>query len=560
MGSLFRLPDEELLAPLVTSFPGREHQIRSLATLVHPDAAQCRNIVLHGTEATGKSSITEHLLARLAESMKSTTLETPTAAQTDTQAQGESCGFYYHVTVNAAQCITSRHLFERIVGAVADVLDRDGRSGSGHGGAASRMRGLRHGRCESLAQLSVVLGTMLAEAAAGEARWRFILVLDAIDRQKEAAPTLLPGLARLSEIIPCLTCIFIVTAPPAGFLQTPASAHLHFPPYTKPEFVRILALSPPSTPLLSLTQQEISDLWTRFCAAVHDAFVRSATRTLPSFRHSCRALWPRFIAPVLAGTHSHKEFSKLLVAVRARFQDESLLNPSIIAVRPARSDVSLSAASSASASAQGMTAKDNGLGVGIGGSGSGDADLSSKPTSNSSHAKTTATPPPFASADLTALLPIAARLLLIAAYLASHNATKHDLTLFSTHYHGRKRRRGGGFVAGRGSGHSRSKHRKIARKLLGAHAFVLERMLAIFEAVRNEWAPDGSSAALVGAGGLDGDLGMAIATLASLRLLVRVGTGDVMDRAGKWRVNVAWESIRGIGRSIGVEVEEWLME
>jgi origin recognition complex subunit 5 len=33
-----------------------------------------------------------------------------------------------------------------------------------------------------------------------------------------------------------------------------------------------------------------------------------------------------------------------------------------------------------------------------------------------------------------------------------------------------------------------------------------------------------------------------------------------MDRGGKWRINVAWEVIRGIGRSIGVEVEEWLID
>jgi origin recognition complex subunit 5 len=82
-------------------------------------------------------------------------------------------------------------------------------------------------------------------------------------------------------------------------------------------------------------------------------------------------------------------------------------------------------------------------------------------------------------------------------------------------------------------------------------------MMAIFAAVRNEWA-DGTA---VGAAGLDADVAMAISTLASLRLLTRVGgAGDVMDRGGKWRINVAWEVIRGIGRSIGVEVEEWLID
>ena len=126
------------------------------------------------------------------------------------------------------------------------------------------------------------------------------------------------------------------------------------------------------------------------------------------------------------------------------------------------------------------------------------------------------------------------------------------------------------------AGSGASKHRKIARKLLGAHSFVLERMMAIFAAVRTEWLDDRRAVMVVGSGGLDGDVGMALATLASLRLLVRVGgagkgslgggggafggTGDVMDRGGKWRINVGWEVVRGLGRSIGVEVEEWLIE
>lgn len=315
--------------------------------------------------------------------------------------------------------------------------------------------------------------------------------------------------------VPCLTCVFIVTSPPAGFLRSTSSANLHFPPYTKQEYIRILALSPPD-PVKHTTQQETADLWTRFCAAVHDSLIRAASRTLPSFRDCCHALWPRFTAPIVAQTHTPKEFSKLLVAARVHFQDESILNPSIISVRP-----SVAAAS----------AKDAG------------------PTMSTKSKTANVT-------ELTSLLPTIARLLLLAAYLASHNASKHDLTLFSTYHHGRKRRRGGGTSA-RGSGPGRSKHRKIARKLLGSHAFVLERMMAIFEAARSEWIDDGRP---IGAAGVDGDVGMALATLVSLRLLVRVGAGDMMDRLGKWRINVGWEAVRGIGRSIGVEVEEWLIE
>lgn len=35
MASLFSLPDEIILTPLLQRFPGRDHQIRSLATLLH---------------------------------------------------------------------------------------------------------------------------------------------------------------------------------------------------------------------------------------------------------------------------------------------------------------------------------------------------------------------------------------------------------------------------------------------------------------------------------------------------------------------------------------------
>lgn len=489
--ALFCLPDETRLTPLLQSFPGREHQIRTLATLMDPDAAPCWNLVVHGTETTGKSAITEQLLARLA-------------------GGGSGRRRLGYTVVKAAQCVTGRHLLERVVGAVAAAVEPDaGRPGPGPG----------RRRCETLAQLAVALGALLGGPSSRDPRWRFVLVLDAVDGQRDAPPTLVPALARLSERMPCLGCVFIVTAPPAGLLRTPASPHVHFPPYTKAEFVRILSLTPP-TPLPGATQPETAALWTRFCAAVHDGFVRSASRTLPTFRHACRALWPRFTGPVAAGTLSARDFSKLLVAARAHFHDESLLNPGVVSEPPPKPPLV-------------------------------------PPSTDGARVHGPGRPRPPAAAPVTAelvgLLPMAARLLLLSAYLASHNTARHDLTLFSTyHHHGRRHRlRGAGFAA------PRAKHRKIARKLLGARAFILERMLAIFEAVRAEWLPPGSS---VGAAGLDGDVAMALATLASLRLLVRVGSGDVIDRAGKWRVNVGWDVIRGIGRSIGVEVEEWLTE
>ena len=221
----------------------------------------------------------------------------------------------------------------------------------------------------------------------------------------------------------------------------------------------------------------------------------------------------------MEGKYEAKEFSKMLVAARTHFQDESVLDRSIVCAAPSTSEDETSLKKR--------------------------KELLQRSPSSASVTKQT---------DLTNLLPTTAKLILLSAYLSSHNAPKHDITLFSTSHTRQRRRRAGGATAGG------SKHRKIARKLLGAHAFVLERMMAIFEAVRSEWVGEKG----VGRWGVDGDLGMAIATLASLRLMVRVGGSgageNLLDRGGKWRVNVGWEVIRGLGRNMGVEVEEWLID
>jgi origin recognition complex subunit 5 len=322
--------------------------------------------------------------------------------------------------------------------------------------------------------------------------------------------------------IPNLTTVFIMTNPPPGCLRTCHVAHVQFLNYTKTDLVQILSTTPPP-PLPNTTAAETAELWARFCGAVHDALTKSAARTLPAFRSVCNSLWPRFTVPLREGNLRPKDFTKMLIAARVHFQDESLLDPSILGPSPHQ---------------RATTHVQSG-------------ERNAKTPSQSSIA------PAAATTSLAALLPTTARVLLIAAYLASHNTVRHDLALFSTHHHGKRRRRGGAssVVAGQ-----RSKHRKIARKLLGAHAFVLERMMAIFTTVRHEWGigTDGGDSLVSGA---DADIGMALATLSSLRLLVRVGAGgDPLDRGGKWRVNIGWEVIRSLGRSMHVEVEEWLIE
>lgn len=89
-----------------------------------------------------------------------------------------------YARIDASQCITARHLFERIIASVATALDAD---------QTSR-------RCETLAQLAVHVGDLL-QSPSRNSRWRFVLILDSIDKQRDAPPTLLPALARLSELV-----------------------------------------------------------------------------------------------------------------------------------------------------------------------------------------------------------------------------------------------------------------------------------------------------------------------------------------------------------------------
>lgn len=64
----------------------------------------------------------------------------------------------------------------------------------------------------------------------------------------------------------------------------------------------------------------------------------------------------------------------------------------------------------------------------------------------------------------------------------------------------------------------------------------------------------------LGEGGAD--VQMAIATLASLRLVQRTGIAAEggLDAGAKWRVCVGWEVVRGVARSVGFEVEDYLAE
>ena len=95
--------------------------------------------------------------------------------------------------------------------------------------------------------------------------------------------------------------------------------------------------------------------------------------------------------------------------------------------------------------------------------------------------------------------------------------------------------------------------RKIPRHLLAASAFTLDRLLAILHAI----LPDELRTSI--------DIYRQIATLSSLRLLVRaggIGTSDPLEPGGKWRVGpmITWEHIQSVARGLDFNLIDYVAE
>lgn len=365
------------------------------------------------------------------------------------------------------------------------------------------------GRCESLSALTVQLERLFASHTSQE---KFTLVFDGIERQREAPPTLLPALARLGEYVPALTVVLMVQHPPPRFLHQTSMPYVYFAPYTRNQSLHILSRSPPDIFLEQPpTDLEYDDethdedkawLWPRFCAAVWDSLAQSAARDLVSFRRVCQKLWRPFVAPVVKGEFGTRDFSRLLVAQRRLLQDESVLLDSLI----------------------------------------------SKPTTTTSASSLTpATTMKSTSHDL----PYYAKWLLISAYLASFNPARLDALYFMKSTEKKRRKKGGGTA--RSGGGRPSQKRIIPRHLLAPSPFPLDRLLSILHGI----LPHDLRSTI--------DIYTQIATLASLRLLVRVGgigSSDSLEPGGKWKVGVivSWEYVLALARSVDFGIADYVAE
>ncbi|KAH7117628.1 origin recognition complex subunit 5 C-terminus-domain-containing protein [Dendryphion nanum] len=415
-----------------------------------------------------------------------------------------------HTIISSRECITGRHLLERTTVACLDALDDDGH----------HMDRRQYARTESLNTLVVHLQEML------DGKEKFVLVFDGVDKQREPPPTLLPALARFGESIPNLSIIFITTLPLSTQLHKPGVPHMHFPAYDRSSLVKILNASPPKIFLTPPTPENFPDytpdvaaeddawLWNRFLGVVWDSLSKHTGRDLVSFRNTSLRLWREFVAPIVDSTFGTRDFARLLINRRHLFQLEDAVLDRIISTENPFPSIS---------------------------------------TSNG-----TLIAPPTPSAKTAALakrktiqhdLPYYTTHLLIAAYLASYNPSRTDPTYFMSHMDKRKNKRR---VHTNGAGiATKSKHRRISRHLLTPSPFSAERLLAIFRAL----VVDGPVPQVA-------DVYTQIATLTSMRLLVRVGgagSADLLDAGARWRVNFGFEWVRGLGRVVDIEVGEFLV-
>lgn len=169
------------------------HVSRSASTFLtakQPSLPSPPLLVAHGLTATGKSSLVRSYL---------------------------SLSGLPHSIIDSRECITGRHLLERTITSCLDALDEYD---------DVQLDRKPYSRTENLNALVTNLQRLL------EGRGKFVLVLDGIDKQREAPPTLLPALARFGETVrphtPLAMMILIqLTILDTEFVYYP---HHHAPP------------------------------------------------------------------------------------------------------------------------------------------------------------------------------------------------------------------------------------------------------------------------------------------------------------------------------------------
>jgi origin recognition complex subunit 5 len=88
----------------------------------------------------------------------------------------------------------------------------------------------------------------------------------------------------------------------------------------------------------------------------------------------------------------------------------------------------------------------------------------------------------------------------------------------------------------------------MSQRLIGPKVFDFERMMAIFHSITNYEIKQTV------------DIHMQVATLGTLKLILRTNRGDPLLGGGRWKVNVPEEEIRRIAGSVGFSLNDHLVD
>ncbi|KIX09151.1 uncharacterized protein Z518_00229 [Rhinocladiella mackenziei CBS 650.93] len=545
-----------ILDLILQQCPCRESQIRQLASIYNGVFPSPPVLVAYGLEYTDKTEVIVNVL--------------------------EKSGIQYAV-IKSRECLNQRHLLSKIFAACVSALAQE-----------SQIE-----QYDKLDSINALLGNLrrIFEQNSGG---KFVIVLEEIDRLKQAGQTLIPALARLGDQIPGLSVILTSNSPRPLPLHKAGVPHTHFPPYTRSEAVFIVTsrsthlLSIQSAnPTVQIEENHISKLYAQFAVTVYDSLISSTSSTsIKTFLSTCEKLWPQFISPIVSGqnpTGTGKtkswDFAKLLVHNRGLFQSEGekALHDrlSLCSRRPVTEELTQLESTAESLSVLSTPSK----------RATRQWDFSATPREASSlTTKWTLAPtrPP--------LLKHFSTLVLLSSYLASHTFPKHDILLFSrlsstSSSTSKKIRRlrqtptkkktilTPNGAPSKTSHESSTMTNSRTRSLFSVHGdpgtprpFTLERLLAILRAIHPRGIPNRPG------GGVSDRVYRELGELEKLRLVVRtwasgsgatsnlsgstITTGRGSDDSGeeKWRVNVGRDWVVSMGHVWGMGVSEYEIE
>lgn len=341
--------------------------------------------------------------------------------------------------------------------------------------------------------------------------------------------------------------------------------------------------------------EKLRNIYEQFATVVYDTLIAPTTNSIAKYRAMLKALWPRFIWPLVSGEKASNkhvnqdwDFALLLSRNRVLFQKigEEALEERLISTNPQASTFDELIAEKAGKGVKGATANGN-------------STIAPKAGGPHNDEQAKQAPP---------LLNFFATLLLLSAYLASHTHNKHDIVLFSrlstassTNRRKKKylaRSRAGGITKTPTKSASRkdamnddeddmpsgtpsknkTPNKQVAASLQTgtpkkeradrsmraifektsniARPFTLERLVAILRAIH----PDGIKAGKGIADRIYSELG----ELERLRLVVRndergkIIAEDIMEE--RWRCLVGREWVVSAGKHWNLSIEGWEVE